>query len=1223
MGEHGFSCDKCPRTFKLEEFFEKHKKVHELKKQHVCEVCGFVYGAAKGLEGHLKTHSDEEIVAASSKGSPKRDEENNPPYSMDFRYLQPFGVLTSAGQPKPPAPRSEKSNSTETEDLKVSPHGGTGSYEIYDSVPDMNDVTLVSQNDNGFFSCCICKREFSGLNSLKKHLPIHTRKVQHACDICGHVFGKKEYLLDHMRKHTGEVSPICEVCDQTFNKTLKLKEHMKIHRNFHADGTVNTVLPFRCHICREVFQQAKVLNNHLTSTHASETLYNCDLCQASFGDVRSKNHHMYNVHQVDSFNQKCVWCPICHHGFTRQYNLKVHLLRAHGKEYSENNFTKAEWESITKPSGQSGTPSPMPPTHASLDGLSNKDKQAILIQHASNPIFKANLERVVANGSKPVTHYFDQLKGTQIFSCQTCQEKFHRKSDLFIHLEHSHQLPVFSCTSCGEKFMDFVELRDHITTAHLDSGKPIQIRNGDDPPMMTIKPISTNVSNGNIVKPKRRPGPASKTNAPIENRMVSTNLPSHLEAALEDNDGNGYPCKDCGKVLQHKQSYVSHMRVIHGSYYGGNKWKGSSVVDMILEESVKMSPKKRVPKGSPDANATICSVCEQVFPNPSSLRNHVVNVHINGQSHTCDLCGKAFLSQENLDAHTQAKHPNLHKRLQSLRDALGLAEDTTAKLDGQLPRLTHSLSNLSQTSSGISSLSDEKSSSLPSTSPPGSNRKKNSICKVCGVVLSPKTNVNVHMRTHSGARPYQCVLCLNKFRQKAHLMKHFRCSHNQKRPPFICLFCPDECQSSNDLYRHITDKHKKETDELIKLNGLQAPPEEDHIQIETDTLPPPIKEEVVVPQPLVVQTPPPIPPQLKQIQEPLIPPPRLSTPKSEIEVGEIRIREEEEEDDEEDDIRYEPITEPFLFEREIIHPCYVVLPFVTDQDIEVCIRKSANDFFKHNEEDDREEGELTIDESHIDEDHQNQVKRDGSPVLESLLQKTTPLPPALLNEFLQKKKESLNAYNAEDISLGIQNPAFYPNLGDFSLPFSLSSLWKKKIDVIHPETIRQLEMMEKIEQIKQLNAPMRENINSSHNKPKPASKKRKPEPPVQDDMMPLDLKQRKLSDSDHASNDSTPGTSTQVSEYEVKIQNDYWPVDCIKCNVRLDGLDNFNLHMNDHWSDDKCCPVCGLLINSKRFNFKQHLKIHTGEKPFTCNICNRSFRQKAHMIKHITTHRQN
>ena len=52
-------------------------------------------------------------------------------------------------------------------------------------------------------------------------------------------------------------------------------------------------------------------------------------------------------------------------------------------------------------------------------------------------------------------------------------------------------------------------------------------------------------------------------------------------------------------------------------------------------------------------------------------------------------------------------------------------------------------------------------------------------------------------------------------------------------------------------------------------------------------------------------------------------------------------------------------------------------------------------------------------------------------------------------------------------------------------------------------------------------------------------------------------------------------------------------------------------------SDDKCCPVCGLLINSKRFNFKQHLKIHTGEKPFVCQVCNRAFRQKAHMVSNL------
>ena len=35
-----------------------------------------------------------------------------------------------------------------------------------------------------------------------------------------------------------------------------------------------------------------------------------------------------------------------------------------------------------------------------------------------------------------------------------------------------------------------------------------------------------------------------------------------------------------------------------------------------------------------------------------------------------------------------------------------------------------------------------------------------------------------------------------------------------------------------------------------------------------------------------------------------------------------------------DDVTYEPITEPFMFEDQIIYPCYVTLPFVTDLVIE-------------------------------------------------------------------------------------------------------------------------------------------------------------------------------------------------------------------------------------------------------------------------------------------------
>ena len=41
-------------------------------------------------------------------------------------------------------------------------------------------------------------------------------------------------------------------------------------------------------------------------------------------------------------------------------------------------------------------------------------------------------------------------------------------------------------------------------------------------------------------------------------------------------------------------------------------------------------------------------------------------------------------------------------------------------------------------------------------------------------------------------------------------------------------------------------------------------------------------------------------------------------------------------------------------------------------------------------------------------------------------------------------------------------------------------------------------------------------------------------------------------------NGSAAATSTEISEHENEVQNDHWPVDCIKCGLSLDTLENFN-----------------------------------------------------------------
>ncbi|CAL4083212.1 unnamed protein product, partial [Meganyctiphanes norvegica] len=52
----------------------------------------------------------------------------------------------------------------------------------------------------------------------------------------------------------------------------------------------------------------------------------------------------------------------------------------------------------------------------------------------------------------------------------------------------------------------------------------------------------------------------------------------------------------------------------------------------------------------------------------------------------------------------------------------------------------------------------------------------------------------------------------------------------------------------------------------------------------------------------------------------------------------------------------------------------------------------------------------------------------------------------------------------------------------------------------------------------------------------------------------------------------------------------------------------------------KCPYKCGKEF-SKNFDLQQHIRSHTGEKPFQCIVCGRAFTQKSNVKKHMATHR--
>ena len=682
--------------------------------------------------------------------------------------------------------------------------------------------------------CDFCASVFTGKRlhncqtNLKLHIQqVHENKRDFSCYLCGKAFFHPYYVRRHINAHHKKIKPVsCDVCGKSFDSKRYL---IKYHKN-KCKGA------HHCQICEKIYPNKFVLNTHQKK------------CGKQNDIIKRKNKAAYE-------------CNRCGKYFSTSGNLKSHIIRRHNKNPMKDSAMESNQELI--------------PSKTSLAIEKNTkcddEEQKKMFELKNTTKFVSILKP--KEQQEPNLENLGQQRKLKVKTCSACGKSFNKRLKLKLHKCRNQK-----CDFCNKYFTTKVIQR------HVDRCQKISfLSKPTDEHHRNLKKLSCDVCGKSF---------ASKQNLQIhpcrnqkcdfcDNYFTNKVIQRHMGKCHQnpDNQHNSsqeklkkYGCGGCDKFFSQPSFLKAHIIRIHvkpkmaqvkiekteneeGTIHESEKDKNegedklkiciSNFDNLSDQESKYLKNKMKIPFPSNPTDVhprnlkeISCNVCGKSFISKQNLTIHKC------RNQKCDYCDNYFTSKvilrhrekcqnnSNNDLPKQInisfdieknvqdkdeikKEPmeldqELLLDIENLRKKCkegGLSEETTKKLIERRQKLKGYCDSCCKSVSNLNLHIDKIHKGIKKYQ---SDELFVVKCQSCDSVFTGHNlnvcqhNLIMHTRRiHEGEKNFKCDLCGKSFGHSWHVRKHIDAKHKK-----IKLASCDVCGKSFDSERYLKKFHK-------------------------------------------------------------------------------------------------------------------------------------------------------------------------------------------------------------------------------------------------------------------------------------------------------------------------------------------------------------------------------------------------------------------------------